>query len=131
MYRSGLLTTVWRLARTYLVALLLVAGLGVSCARTLLRDIGPRPQHPPPGYVLARTQVQLQWSTGNRSGEIRVQVSTDAAFDELVVDDVISRNTRDLKDLKPGRTYYWRLVQRGRIGSVASFEVSPAALRYR
>jgi hypothetical protein len=129
--RSGLLVTAWRWARTYLVALLLVVGLGVSCARTLLEDIGPRPQHPPPGYALSRTQVQLQWSTGNRSGEIRVQVSTDAAFGELLVDEVPAKNTRDLEGLRPGRTYYWRLVQRGRTGSAASFEVSPTALRYR
>lgn len=131
MYRGGLLEKAWRGVRAYLVALLLVIGLGVSCARTLLGDIGPRPQHPPPGYALARTQVQLQWSAGNRGGDIRVQVSTDAAFGELLVDEVPPRNTRDLKDLEPGRTYYWRLVQRDRTSSIASFEVSPIALRFR
>jgi len=131
MIRRSLPARVWRWARIYLVALLLVGGLALSFARTLANDIGPRPQHPPPGYVLARARAQLQWSPGNRDGEIRVQVSTDPGFGELFVDEVPKRSVRELGELEPGATYYWRLVQGDHVSDVARFQVSPTAVRFR
>lgn len=129
--RHSLATRLWRWVRAYLVAWLLIGGLAVSCVRTLTDDIEPRAQHPPPGYVLARDRAQLQWSAGTRDGEVRVQLSTSPDFDELLVDEVAPRNTRQLRNLEPGTTYYWRLVQGDSDGDVAWFEVSPTAVRYR
>jgi hypothetical protein len=121
----------WRWGRVYLVAVLLLAALAASCVRTLTNAVEPRPQHPAPGYVLSRPSIQLQWSAGNRDGEIRLQLSTDREFDALMIDEVVTRHTHALKNLEPGRTYYWRLVQGNRAGDVSWFEVSPTALRFR
>jgi hypothetical protein len=131
MRASGLLPALWWWLRSYLVAGALVVGLGVSCARTLLGEFEPRPQHPPPGYVLSRCSVQLQWSAGTRQGAIRLQVAQDDRFEDLVADEVVRRNTFDLDDLTPGGTYYWRLLQGERVGAAARFDVARTALRYR
>ncbi|MBW2276933.1 MAG: hypothetical protein JRF63_05535 [Deltaproteobacteria bacterium] len=129
--RRSFAARLWRWIRAYFVASLLVGGLVVSCVRALNDDIEPRAQHPPPGYVLARTRAQLQWSAGTLDGEVRIQVSTSPGFDELLIDEVAPRNTRELRNLEPGTTYYWRLIKGDHLSDVAWFEVSPTALKYR
>jgi hypothetical protein len=131
MQRAPLALRIWRWIRAYVVALLLLFALAASCVRTLTHEVGPRPQHPPSGYVLTRTRVQIQWSAGNTGDEIRLQLATDEGFGDPIVDEVVSGKTRELKDLEPGGVYFWRLNRGGRIGETASFEVSPTALRYR
>lgn len=131
MNRAGLVVRVWRWLRAYLAAVLLLGALAASCVRTLAEEVEPRPQHPPPGYVLTRPSAQLQWSRGNRSGEIRLQLSSSREFDAPFVDEVVSTTTHTLRDLEPGSTCYWRLVQGDRVGRISWFEVSPTALRFR
>jgi hypothetical protein len=130
VYPRGLIARVLGWLRAYLVALLLVVGLGLSVALTGLGQIGPQPQHPPQGYVLSRHKAQLQWSRGEREGEIRLQVATGARFEELLVDRTVPRDTYRLQDLEPGKTYYWRLVQGDRVSRTARFAVSPEAVRF-
>jgi len=129
--RASIAARTWRWMRAYLVALLLVGGLALSLARTVAGTVGPHAQHPPAGYVHQRTTTELQWSVGNRGGEVRVQLSTSPGFEELLLDEVPRRPVRELRDLEPGRTYYWRLVQGGSVADVSSFVVAPTALRYR
>ncbi len=117
--------------RIYLIPVCLFCVVAVSVIETVTSDVDPMPQNPPHGLGLVRDHVQLQWSKGNGAGELRLQVAIDdSAFSTMIVDRVVEKNTHRLKKLKPGRTYYWRLVKGGEPDFVSVFTISPNALKY-
>jgi hypothetical protein len=117
--------------RRYLVATALVVLFAISVFKTVAGEVAPRPQHPPQGCSITRTRAQLQWSTGNQEGPIRLQVALDESFADPVVDKVVQRNVHDMRNLEPGKTYYWRVRRGDRSGPTASFSVAPNAQRFR
>ncbi len=46
------------------------------------------------------------------AGDVRVQVSASATFDDLFVDSIIARRYAKITDLKPYTTYFWRFSHR-------------------
>ena len=131
MTRTGLIPRIVAWLRVYLIPVCLFCVVLVSVIETVTSSVDPMPQHPPHGLNLVRDHVQLQWSKGNGAGELRLQVAVDdSTFSTMIVDKAVVKNTHRLKELEPGRTYYWRLVKGGEPGFVSVFTISANALRY-
>jgi len=131
MTRVGLIPWIVAWLRIYLIPVCLFCVVLVSVIETVTSGVEPMPQHPPHGMSMVRDHVQLQWSKGNGDGELKLQVAVDdSAFSTMIVNKAVVKNTHRLKRLKPGRTYYWRLVRGGEPGFVSVFTISANALRY-
>ncbi len=125
MYRSGILIAAARWLRRYLVALALIGTLAAAMIQVYTTGVGPRPQQPPEGYVVERDRASLQWDKGTIERPIELQVSIDdPEFGNPAVERKTSGTSHSLRDLEPGSTYYWRLVQDGEPSRTASFSVS-------
>ncbi|MCU0664694.1 MAG: hypothetical protein MUC50_20525 [Myxococcota bacterium] len=125
------ISKVWGWSRDYLIAITLISMLAFSFIKVAVVGVGPAPQGPPQDYELGKTQIELEWSKGNREGEIRVQVSMDdPSFAKPFVDKPTTATTHSLNDLEPGRLYYWRLVQNGRTSRVARFGTASNAVKF-
>jgi predicted PurR-regulated permease PerM len=131
MLRIGLIPRLWLFARKYLVVLLLIGCFAFAMFQVYITGTPPVPQQPPQGYTLGRLQARLQWNKGTRPGAIQLQVSVDDPdFIEPLVDKKTTGSNHSMRNLLPGHTYYWRLVQEGKPGPVASFKTSPYAIKF-
>jgi hypothetical protein len=113
-----------RLAWRYLVTALLIGGLAAAMIGVATAGTGPMPQQPPDGYAVASGRVSLEWNKGTRKEPITLEVSMDdPGFATPVVRKPVGGVTHSMTELRPGKTYYWRLVQGGSASPTASFEV--------
>lgn len=131
MPRRGIIPRLWDFARKYLVALFMLGAFGAAMFEVYVTGTGPVPQQPPEGYAIEELTATLRWDNGTRGGPVTLEVSVD---DPGFAKPLLSRETASgsyaLRDLEPGRTYYWRLVQAGRSSPVASFKTSPYAVTF-
>jgi len=112
---------VWRYAATAA----LVAGLAAAMIGVATEGTGPVPQQPPDGYSVASGRVSLEWNRGTRKGPITLQVSVDdPSFSKPILRRAVGGTSHSLTDVKPGRTYYWRLLQDDGASPTATFEVA-------
>jgi len=125
MLRRGILPTVALWLRNYAVALLLVGMLLAALIQVYAAGTPPAPQQPPEGYMVEQDRVSLEWNAGTRDQPVVLQVSIDdPRFTDPVVEREMKGTSHSMTRLRGGATYYWRLVQGGRPGPVASFRVS-------
>jgi hypothetical protein len=119
-------------ARSYLVAFGLVGIVAYTFVKAMTGGIGPVPQHPPDGLTIVRQSEQLEWSKGLTRGKMRLQVSAGSRdfSGELIVDKTVKINQYALKNLAPGTTYYWRIIENGKAGRVSTFNVAKDAVTY-
>jgi len=121
----GLLPFAARFAWRYAAAAALVAGLAVAMIGVAAGGTGPMPQQPPDGYSVASGRISLEWNRGTRKGPITLQISVnDSSFSKPILMKTIGGISHLLTDVRPGSTYYWRLVQGGEPSPTATFEVS-------
>lgn len=131
MFRSGLIVGLLMWCRSYLVAIVLLALLGLSFEEVLINGTGPMPQHPTVGHTVPRNTTQLQWSKGTRKEPIRLLISIDDPdFNKPFMDRTVKRKMINLPNLEPGRTYYWKLRQGDSDSPISKFHVSSTALRF-
>jgi hypothetical protein len=110
----------WR----YLAAAALIGGLTTAMVGVALSGTGPVPQGPPEGYSVASGRVSLEWNKGTRKGPITLEVSVDdPTFAKPIVQKKISGVSHQMAEIRPGKTYYWRLVQGSEKSPTASFRV--------
>lgn len=120
---------IWRLLRSYAVAVALVLALGAAFIEVYFIGTGPATQQPPEGYTIQNTNATLQWDRGTKKEPIQLQIAIDDPdFTELFVDKEVNGKTHRLNDLEPGHTYYWRLVQGDKPSPVATFKTSAYAI---
>ena len=123
------LTRVWIWIRKYLVTLSLIVVFVGAMLEVYIFGVGPMPQQPPDGYTVERSRAALQWSRGTHEGDLTLQVSIDDPdFNELIVDKKVTGKTYSVKDLKRGKTYYWRIVGDGVESPTAKFKASAYAI---
>ncbi|MCF8242885.1 MAG: peptidylprolyl isomerase [Melioribacteraceae bacterium] len=61
-------------------------------------------------YQATQNYVTLEWDTVNGAVMYHLQVATDSEFNNLFLDDDVSRNTFNLTNIESGQiTYYWRV----------------------
>ena len=119
----------WTWIRTYLVALALVVAFAEAMVEVYRSEVGPAPQEPPDGYTVERTTATLQWSKGEQTEKLTLQVSIDdPSFQNPVLDKKTAGKTHSIKDLKRGHTYYWRLIGDKVKSPVAKFKTSEYAI---
>jgi len=112
---------VWRYAATAA----LVAGLAAALIGVAATGTGPMPQQPPDGYSVASGRISLEWNKGTRKEPIKLQVSVDdPSFSKPILQRAVGGTSQTLTEVKPGRTYYWRLLQGDGASPTATFEVS-------
>lgn len=123
--REGLIPGTIGLLRRHLVAAACVVAFASALAGAALSGTGPAPQGPPEGYEVVSGQVSLEWNRGTRTEPIRVELSEgDPSFAKPAFAKIVPGTSHTVTTLRPGATYYWRLVQGDRPGPVASFRVS-------
>ena len=131
MRREGMVFRVWKLLRTYGVAVFLVVALLQAFIEVYTTGTGPLPQLPPDGFIEVRARIELGWSKSTRKGEVKLQVSKDdARFADPFINRAVTGESFPLNELEAGHRYYWRLVQDGKSSPVAFFDMSPYATRY-
>jgi len=78
------------------------------------------------------TEVHLRWGSRPRVSRYRLQLASDSAFADIVLDRVVAGNEYQIKDLPAGR-YFWRVAsltaKRGQFSSAGNIEVTKATLR--
>ena len=117
--------------RKYLVALLLIFGFLFSMGNLYVNGSGPVPQLPPRNLEVLRKTVQLHWNQGTREGDIRLQIAMDdATFADPMVDKTVRGKSYTMRDLMPGKIYYWRLVQNDAPSPASFFRTSPNNVAY-
>jgi hypothetical protein len=113
-------------ARRHLVSTACIGGFAFAMLRVTLAGAGPVPQEPPEGYTLTSGRASLGWNRGTRPAPITLEVSEDApTFATPVYRKVVAGTSFTLTTTRPGKKYYWRLVQDGRPSPTATFEASP------
>jgi hypothetical protein len=113
-------------ARRYLVTAACVGAFACAMVRAAASGVGPVPQEPPDGYSLLSGRISLEWNRGDRPGPIALEVSEeDPSFSKPIYGKVATGTTFTLTTVRPGKKYFWRLVQGGAPSPVATFEVSP------
>ena len=118
------------LARRYLLTTALLAIVAIKLISSIGEDT-PSPQHPPMGQEIHRTKVQLEWQRGDMEGPARLLVSRDdPGFTNPLIDQELKTRRRNMAELEPGATYYWKLEAKGRESKVFRFRVAPTAMRY-
>lgn len=61
--------------------------------------------------IPAKTEVLLKWQGAAGTESYSLQVSTDADFYVLLINESLFNGTEyNLKELEPGKTYYWRVA---------------------
>ena len=120
----GVVCLVARFVWRYLAAVALVAGLAAAMIGVAVGGTGPAPQQPLEGYSVSGGRVSLEWNKGTRKEPVTLEVSVgDPSFSKPILKRVVTGTSHPLNDLRPGNTYYWRLLQDGEAGPTASFEV--------
>jgi subtilisin-like proprotein convertase family protein len=76
----------------------------------------PRQQTPYPQATNVNPSAQLVWDALNGASDYRVQVATDEAFSQLVVDRTLAGTTLKTPKLEPATAYLWRLQGRNTCG---------------
>jgi hypothetical protein len=130
--RPGKVLGTARWLRSYFVVALLAGAVGWTFVGALAGKMPPNPEFPPFGYAVEQDSTQLEWSTGSRKGDVRIEVAIDTpSFDGAKILDKTTRGTTyNLTNLRQGRTYFWRVTQAGRESRISRFSVKPDALRY-
>jgi hypothetical protein len=110
----------WR----YLATAALLGGLAAAMLGVALSGTGPEPQQPPEGYSVASGRVSLEWNKGTRKGPITLEVSIeDPTFSKPIVKKTTGAVSHLMAEIRPGKTYFWRLVQGSETSPTASFTV--------
>ncbi len=131
MQKRGLITSLWEFVRIYLVTVALIYLLAAAFLEVYTTGMGPVPQQPPEGYTVEQMRATLQWNKGTREEKIRLQVAMDdPSFTKPILDKKTAGKSHNMKDLKPGHTYYWRLVQGNKTSSVAMFKTSAYVINF-
>ncbi len=131
MQRPSILSRLWTIARTHLVALALVWVLVAAFVEVYTEGTGPMPQQPFDGLLIERNRVDLSWNKGTREATLKLQVAIDdPEFNNPILDKETKSTFHAITDLKPGRTYYWRLVSDGIPGPSACFKTSTHAANF-
>ena len=118
--RAGLLL------RRHLVTAACVGAFSLAMIRVAIGGTGPEPQEPPDGYSLESGRASLEWNRGTRPGPVTLQVSEeDPTFAKPIFNKVVTSASFTLTTVRPGKRYFWRLVQGAAPSPVATFEVSP------
>ncbi|WP_261842212.1 FecR domain-containing protein [Aliamphritea ceti] len=110
---------------------------GLNSVQPFLLDAHPQPPlqlQPVPDQVLRGETAVLQWTQSAEAQRYRLEIATDAAFDQAIVDQSDISDTRfDTADLAVPGKYYWRLTsitatgELGPVGISRSWQVKPAA----
>jgi hypothetical protein len=120
----GVVSFAVRFAWRYAVTAVLVIGLAAAMIEVATSGTAPAPQQPPDGYSAASGRISLEWDKGTRTTPITVQISVDdPSFSKPILDRVVGGGAYTLTDIRPGKAYYWRLVQDGDAGPTANFKV--------
>ncbi|MBN3562528.1 FecR family protein [Aliamphritea spongicola] len=109
---------------------------GLNSVQPFVLDAHPQPPlqlQPVPEQVLRGETAVLQWTASADAARYRLEVATDEAFTQLVVDqDDITGSRFDTADLPVPGKYYWRLTsitssgEHGPVGISRSWQVKPA-----
>lgn len=110
---------------------------GLNSVQPFLLDAHPQPPlqlQPVPDQVLRGEAAVLQWTQSAEAQRYRLEIATDAAFTQTIVDQSDISDTRfDTADLPVPGKYYWRLTsitasgELGPVGISRSWQVKPAA----
>lgn len=131
MQRPGIIPRLWEFVRSYSVAIALIVAFTQAFIEVYSQGTLPATQMPPEGYTVKRLNTTLQWNKGTRDEPITLQISMDTPdFSNPILERKIQGNTHTARNLEPGHTYYWRLVQDSGASSVASFVTSIYAVKY-
>jgi len=113
-------------ARRYLVTVAILCAFAAAMIGSAMYGNGPVPQGPPEGYSLVSGRVSLEWNRGTRPQPITLEVAEDdPSFAKPVFQKVVSGTAFTLTTVRPGKKYYWRLVQNDQASPTASFAMSP------
>ena len=117
----GVVSLVGRFVWRYLATAALVGGLAAAMIGVAANGAGPAPQQPPDGYPVASGRI---WNKGTRNGPVTLQVSVDdPSFSAPILKKVVGGVSHTLTDVRPGKTYFWRLLQGADASPTATFEV--------
>ena len=117
--------------RDYGILVILLGIFVMTVAQVYVFGVGSAAQLPPEGYELQQLEAKLQWHRGNREGAFTLEVAKDdPTFSELVLERQVTGTTQMMRDLEPGRTYYWRLVRDDEISATHSFKTSKYAINF-
>jgi hypothetical protein len=130
--RTAILLRVARWMRSYLVPAALIVLVAWVALKAFSGDVSPNPEFPPEGYDVVRDTIELEWSRSSEKEKTRLQVVIDDdSFDgKKVVDEDVYTKTYTLNQLEPGRTYFWRVIEKGKTSRSSSFRVAEDAVRY-
>ncbi|NOZ87868.1 MAG: hypothetical protein GXP49_16720 [Deltaproteobacteria bacterium] len=120
--------------RRYAVAVLLMFSALVNVGGYLVHGDAAVPQVPPGGYVVQKQPVRLAWFRGDWPDALELQLTTrEQGFDKPILSETVRGNAVRLPELKPGKTYLWRLVrpESGRVSTCISFSTAKYMVRYQ
>ncbi len=123
-----IIPSMWRFLRDYGILIVLLGIFVLTVAQVYVFGVGATPQLPPEGYELQRLEAKLQWHRGNKKGAFTLEVADDPSFTDLVLERQVTGTSHVMRDLKPGQTYYWRLVRDDETSAVRSFKTSNYAM---
>ena len=72
-----------------------------------------RPIFPKDGQMIFTDTVHFQWNTYLNTQTYHLQVATDTAFTQLLVNAGVQGNDTVISGLVPDNTYYWRIMPQG------------------
>ncbi|MBM2840757.1 MAG: hypothetical protein HW412_1285, partial [Bacteroidetes bacterium] len=100
--------------------------IGGLVSRTTSSTVPPAPPlllSPPNGSTDLPINLPLIWNQSVGAGTYRLQLSTDAAFGSIVLDDsTLTDTTRGVGPLVTSTTYYWRVSARN-LGGASAYSV--------
>ncbi|NNJ92827.1 MAG: LysM peptidoglycan-binding domain-containing protein, partial [Gammaproteobacteria bacterium] len=98
-------------------------------------DTRPQPPvqlKPTPAQVFRATTPELQWSDSAEADRYHLEIASDKAFTELIVDEKNLKSTKfDTSEWSKIQPYYWRLTsittegEFGPVGETRSYEIKP------
>ena len=125
------ISSVWRFLRDYGIPIVLLGIFVLTVVQVYVFGVGATPQLPPEGYELQRLEAKLQWHRGNKDGAFTLEVAEDdPTFSELKLERQVTGTSHVMRDLEPGRIYYWRLVRDDEISATRSFKTSKYAITF-
>jgi hypothetical protein len=127
----GTISYVWKFLRDFAILIILLGIFASTVLEVYVFGVGATPQLPPEGYELQELEAKLQWHRGNKEGAFTLQVAVDdPTFSELLLERQVSGTTHFMRDLEPGRTYYWRLLRDDEVSATRTFKTSAYAIDF-
>lgn len=123
--------SVVKFLRDYGILIVLLWIFVLTVVQVYVLGIGATPQLPPEGYELQRLEAKLQWHRGTKKEAFTLEVAKDdPTFSKLELERQVTGTSHLMRDLEPGRTYYWRLVRDDETSATRSFKTSKYAITF-